>query len=75
MCRYYFNLSNLFSIQTLNQLFYNILLKKYQFVSFKARKHKGMQAEEPRIFTLMKWNAVASWVSDSQGQTCSICKE
>jgi hypothetical protein len=33
-----------------------------------------MEVEKP-IFSVIKWNAVASWVSDSVSLTCSICRE
>lgn len=34
-----------------------------------------MQVENKRIFSVVKWNAVASWVSDSVILNCSICRE
>jgi anaphase-promoting complex subunit 11 len=31
--------------------------------------------EAKGIYTVTKWNAVASWVSDSVSLNCSICRE
>lgn len=34
-----------------------------------------MEIENKATFTVTKWNAVASWVSDSTGVNCMICRE
>lgn len=34
-----------------------------------------MEKSVKPIFTVTKWNAVASWVSDSKSDLCSICRE